>query len=288
MAWKEFYINKRNGGKRLIISPDEETKEKQREILKELYKIYYPFSDFYYAFGGLLFKNIKQLADKHVGKSIVVRLDINDFFDNIDRDILLTELDKDFKKKKVKNSNALLNKIEKYCFYRDKIPQGAITSPFLSNIYLKSFDRVVSVIARLGHYSYSRYFDDLTFSFNSKEIIMDALEDKNTTKPLQIIHIIKIVQSYLEKIKLELNYDKTKIMKKNKRQSVCNLTVNEKVNINRKYYRWLRAIKHHFDTGKETTIGKEQYLGHLAFVHSINPKIVEKLMMKGGEKWEKQ
>lgn len=280
MTWKKFYIKKRSGGKRLIISPDEKTKEKQREILKELYNIYYPFSDFYYAFGGLLFKNIKQLAEKHIGKGIVARLDIKGFFDNIDKDILLTKLDKDFKKKKVKNQDILLDKIEKYCFYKNKIPQGAITSPFLSNIYLKEFDTIISVIVKNGHYSYSRYFDDLTFSFNSKEIIMDALEEKNTAKPLQIIQIIKIVQSYLDKIKLELNYEKTKVMKQNKRQSVCNITVNEKVNVDRKYYRWLRAIKHHFDTDRKTTITKEQYLGHLAFVQSINPERVKGLKIK--------
>ncbi len=277
MEWKKFYIKKRSGGKRLIISPDEETKEKQREILKELYEIYYPFSDFQYAFGGLLFKNIKQLAEKHIGKKVVVRLDIKDFFNNIDKDILLKELNEDFEKKKVKNPNALLNRIEKYCFYNDKIPQGAITSPFLSNIYLKSFDRMISSIAKFGHYNYSRYFDDLTFSLNTKEMIIDALEGKNVTKPLQVGQIIKIVQSYLDKIKLELNYEKTKVMKKDKRQSVCNITVNEKVNIDRKYYRLLRAIKHHFDNDKETTITKEQYLGHLAFVQSINPEKIEKL-----------
>ncbi len=281
MVWKKFYIKKRSGGKRLIISPDEETKEKQREILKELYKIYYPFSDFYYAFGGLLFKNIKLLAEKHIGKKVVVRLDIKDFFDSIDKEILLNELNEDFKKKKLNNSaEILLEKIKKYCFYKDKIPQGAITSPFLSNIYLKSFDRMISSITKFGHYNYSRYFDDLTFSLNTKEMIIDALEGKNVTKPLQVGQIIKIVQSYLDKIKLELNYEKTKVMKKDKRQSVCNITVNEKVNIDRKYYRLLRAIKHHFDNDKETTITKEQYLGHLAFVHSINPEKVEKLKIK--------
>jgi RNA-directed DNA polymerase len=164
MAWKQFYIKKRSGGKRLITSPDEELKEKQKQILEELYKIYYPFKDFYYAFGGLPYKNIKLLAEKHIGKSVIVRLDIKDFFDNIDKEILFEELEKDFEEKKIKNPNILLNKIHKYCFYENQIPQGAITSPFLSNIYLKSFDRIISSITTRGYYNYSRYFDDLTFS----------------------------------------------------------------------------------------------------------------------------
>ncbi len=279
MGWKEFYIKKRSGGKRLITSPNEEIKEQQKQILKELYKIYYPFDDFHYAFGGLPFKNIKLLAEKHISKKVVVRLDIKDFFNNIDEEILLKKLEKDFKKKKVKKPDIFLNKIKKYCFYKNEIPQGAITSPFLSNIYLKSFDRVISVTTKLGYYNYSRYFDDLTFSFNSKEMIIDTLEKEggNIAKPLQVGQIIKIVEFYLDKLKLKLNYDKTKVMKKDKRQSVCNVTVNEKINIDRKYYRWLRAIKHHFDKGKGTTIDKEQYLGHLAFVHSINPEVAEKL-----------
>jgi len=277
MKWKEFYIKKRSGGQRLIVAPNQELKEKQKQILKDLYKIYYPFSDFYYAFGGLLFKNIKLLAEKHIGKNVIIRLDIKDFFDNIDKEILMDKLQTDFKEKKVKNPNILLDKIEEYCFYKNKIPQGAITSPFLSNIYLKEFDRVVSTITKWGYYSYSRYFDDLTFSFNTKEMIIDTLENKNIAKPLQVGQIIKIVKFYLDKLKLELNYDKTKVMKKHKRQSICNITVNEKVNINRKYYKWLRAIKHHFDNNKGTTITKEQYLGHLAFVQMINPERVNRL-----------
>ncbi len=277
MKWKQFYIKKRSGGKRLITSPDEETKEKQREILKELYNIYYPYSDFYYAFGGLPYKNIKLLAEKHIGKRVIIRLDIKDFFNNIDKKILIKKLNGDFKRKKVRNRKVLLKKIKKYCFYEDKIPQGAITSPFLSNIYLIEFDRVISAITKYGYYSYSRYFDDLTFSFNTKEMILDALEKNDVAKPLQVGQIIKIVKFYLYKLKLEPNYDKTKIMKQNKRQSVCNITVNEKVNIDRKYYRWLRAIKHHFDNDRETTITKEQYLGHLAFVYSINPEKITNL-----------
>ncbi len=281
MKWKQFYINKRSGGKRLITAPDEQLKEKQSAILDELYKTYYPFNDFNYAFGGLPFKNIKLLSENHISKKVVVRLDIKDFFNNIDKKILIKELDKDFKKKKLNNSaEILLKKIKKYCFYKDKIPQGAITSPFLSNIYLKSFDRVVSSITKWGYYSYARYFDDLTFSFNTKEMIIDKLEKEEISKPLQVGQIINIVEFYLDELKLKLNYDKTKVMKKNKRQSVCNVTVNEKINIDRKYYRWLRAIKHHFDEGKETTITKEQYLGHLAFVQSINPEKIEKLKIE--------
>ena len=278
MEWKEFYIKKRSGGKRLITAPNEELKEKQKQILKELYEIYH--NDFPSAFGGLPKKNIKQLAEKHVGKEIIIRLDIKNFFDNINKHILIGKLEHDFKKKKVENKDILLDEIKKYCFYKDKIPQGAITSPLLSNIYLKAFDVVTSIVMKRGYYTYSRYFDDLTFSLNNKERIIDSLENENNiAKPLQIRQIIRMVETFLEKVELKLNYDKIKIMKKGQRQAVCNVTVNEKVNIDRKYYRWLRAIKHHFDNNKETTIGEEQYLGHLAFVQSINPEKMEKLKM---------
>jgi len=282
MEWKEFYIPKRSGGKRLITAPDKQLKEKQSAILSKLYEIYYPFSEFHYAFGGLLFKSIKQSAEKHIGKQVVIRLDIENFFDNIDKETLIRILEEDFKKKDVKNPEILLRKIEKYCFYNDRIPQGAITSPFLSNIYLIVFDKTISSIAKLGYYNYSRYFDDLTFSFNSKKMMMEKLDDdKNIAKqPLEIGEIIGTVKENLNKLKLKLNYEKIKIMTRNKRQSVCNVTVNEKININKKYYKLLRAIKHHFDNDRETTITKEQYLGHLAFVHSISPEIVEKLSCK--------
>ena len=277
MEWKEFYIKKRSGGKRLITAPDEELKEKQKQILKELYEIY-PSTNFNYAFGGLPKKNIKKLAEKHIGKEVIIKLDIENFFDNIDKEILIGKLRHDFKKRKLENPDILLDKIEKYCFYKNKIPQGAITSPFFSNVYLKAFDRGISVVMKRGYYTYSRYFDDLTFSLNNKEMIIDAIESEgNIAKPLLIRQIIRIVETFLEKLKLKLNYDKTKVMGKNKRQSVCNVTVNKKININRKYYKWLRAIKHHFDNDNTTTITKEQYLGHLAFVQSINPEKIEKL-----------
>lgn len=279
MAWKEFYIKKKSGGERHIISPDEEIKVEQKEILNELYKIYYPFNEFYYAYGGLPFKSIKKSAENHLRAKVVINFDIKDFFNNINKKILLEILKKDFDEKEVRNAEDILGRIEKYCFYKNMVPQGAITSPFLSNIYLKEFDRIMSAVAHRGYFNYSRYFDDLTFSSNIKKKIIDSI-DETIQKELKAGQIIRIVNHYLEKLNLKLNYEKTDVMSKGRRQNVCNITVNEKVNINKKYYKWLRAIKHHFENNLETTITKQQYNGHLAFVKSINEEVANKLTIK--------
>lgn len=107
------------------------------------------------------------------------------------------------------------------------LPQGAPTSPILTNIVCQNLDRKLSHLALKHNLKYSRYADDITFSgeynaFEEESSFMTAFSD-----------IIKGEH-------FKLNSKKTRVQKKSDRQEVTGVTVNEKLNTPKKYVKELR------------------------------------------------
>jgi RNA-directed DNA polymerase len=112
--------------------------------------------------------------------------------------------------------------------YYNKLPMGAPTSPVLSNLACLPMDHQLEELAAGMDWNYSRYADDLTFS-GDKPFRRDEIHP---------------VRDIIEANGFSINRDKFRIQPHTTRQTVTGLTVNEKVNLNRKYYRRLRAILH--------------------------------------------
>lgn len=111
------------------------------------------------------------------------------------------------------------------------LPQGAPTSPVLSNIVLKSLDKKMSKLAERMGCMYSRYADDITFS-HSKSI--------RRMSPFWQTRIYKIIAKY----GLKVNEKKTKTFVTGTRQEVTGVVVSDKINVSRFYIKQLRVLLH--------------------------------------------
>jgi len=212
-------IPKRKGGFRQIESPCDDLKKKQKALLKELSKAL-KVSPFAHAFAN--YKNISTAAMGHVGKTWVACIDIKDFFPSIT-----------WEKFGKTNSPVSMNDLRDTCFHDFddgkglRLPQGAPTSPLLSNAYLLKLDWLMAWKSAEFDCDYTRYADDLVISGESKKYI---------------VCLLKIAERVLEKnYGLKVNHKKTKVVHRTKRQMVCGVVVNQRLNTSRRLRKNLRA-----------------------------------------------
>ena len=250
-------IPKSDGSKRKLSVPDLILKNVQRSIADNIL-VQYPISRYAQAYkpGGSVIKN----ARPHVGKKRILKLDIEGFFDNVlysqVKDIVF------FEEKYAEPIRTLLTML---CYYRESLPQGAPTSPAITNIIMYDFDETVGAFCREKNISYTRYCDDMTFSgdFDEKKII-------------------SLVKTELRKLGLFLKKRKTAVIPKTKRQTVTGIVVNEKINITKEYKKRIRqemyyvkkfGIDEHLN--RMGISDKEQYIlslkGRIAFVLQAIP-----------------
>lgn len=257
--YREFEILKKNGKKRRISEPLPSLKEIQHWILNN---ILYRINVSKYAKAYIPKINIKQNLIFHKGQAKVFTLDIENFFPSIKQNSI-EEIFKTFGYSKLISS--LLAKL---CCLNYSLPQGAPTSPYLSNIYLKPFDDIISDYCKNNQIRYTRYADDLTFSGEF---------DEN-----ELLNLIKIKLSNLN---LVINDKKTRLMTPNTKQTVTGIVVNEKLQVDFEkrnkirqsvYYIKKFGLENHMSRVK---IKKANYLPHLIgqinFILHINPTDTE-------------
>ena len=213
--YKLIMLRKKNGGLRYIYSPDANLKHAQLQILKNILN---NIKISPYATAYVKGKNLKDNAKPHTNHKYLLKMDITDFFGSI---TYLQVLSTAFNRKRFPTQiGAMLSSL---CCLNDVLPQGAPTSPALSNIVMKNFDDIIGAWCKKRNITYTRYCDDLTFSANS---------------PLYNAYIK--VKNMLEERGFELNEEKTKFITNSSSQRVTGLTVNEKVSIPKEYKRQLR------------------------------------------------
>lgn len=273
---------KRKGQWRIIEAPNEELKAKQHESLERLQYLLF-VSPFAHAFTHN--KSIVSMAAGHVKQPFIIATDFNDFFPSIKEENLKKELyaivrkrclkfglKKNVTKDKrvLKDYNEILEEIFKelevhlYDFGDGKglrLPQGAPASPFLSNVFLHNFDwNAAEKAAELG-IVYTRYADDIVISGDN---------DKELWK-FQKAYL----NPYLGRLGLTINKKKTKFMPNYKRQRVCGIIVNEKLNIPRRWRDRLRAELYQQKDNKEL---RKDTKGRLAFMDMVYKKDWSKIL----------
>jgi len=241
-----FKIPKRDGSMRTIEAPDDKLKVKQRKTLKVLHKTF-RVSPFAHAFQP--YKNTVTCALSHVGKRWVGCIDIKDFFPSIK----LIMFNRHVHAEPFQSPLDYL-----FCFHNfkdrkgERLPQGAPTSPFLSNAYLFKLDWRMAWMSYNRGVTYSRYADDLIFSGDSAS---------------NIRAMFKIAQVILEKdYFLTINHKKTKMMHRRHRQLVCGVVVNEKINLPRK---WRKNLRAEVFQKKRTGFVPEETAGRLAYLNMV-------------------
>lgn len=210
------------------------------------------------------------MAACHVGKRIVVSLDIKDFFHSIKQSQLY-----DFYKK-IGFGEKPARTLSELCTYKAFVPQGALTSPKVSNIVASlTFGPVIKEYCDRKGLTLSIYADDVTISWT------------DTTTPVEVLNVVK---EAITKAGFRVNTKKTKIMTKAQRQYVCGVVVNEKTNLIREERLRLRAIVHNVTVhGLSAEAAKndetpEHFLeilkGKLNWLRQLNQPLGQKLMDK--------
>ena len=213
--YRKVLIPKKSGGYRKLSVPDEVMKRIQRQI-SDVLLIHMPISRYAkaYRFGSTTMKN----ARLHVGKPVVLKLDILHFFDSIRYSDMK---DKVFPAEIYAENIRIL--LAMLCYYKDFLPQGAPTSPAITNILMYKFDETVGTWCQERGIAYTRYCDDMTFSgdFDPAEAIWFDRQE-------------------LRKMGFLLNEQKTRIQRSGQQQTVTGIVVNEKMSIPADYRRKLR------------------------------------------------
>lgn len=244
-------IEKLNGGTRIISIPDDLTLDVQRKILENLEMLNLEFSDCSMAFKKKT--SILDNAKAHLGNAYMIHYDLRNFFDTVYNSKVIDELFK-------RNVPAKLIKIIwKWCFYHGHLPQGAPTSPFLSNLVCSNLDKRFQSLAEKIGATYTRYADDIIIS-GDKNIL------KHQTVFKRIIRTEKFYINY-KKIRIyTLDKDEPGKMKA-PYHKVTGTTVGEKITVNPSYLNkvWKEVKK--LDVG----IISPQILGKISFVNFIDP-----------------
>jgi len=203
--YRNFAVKKKNGKERLISEPLPSLKEIQCWILKEiLAKVKVSIFAKAYRPGIGIVQNLKF----HVGQPIVYTLDISDFFPSIKQE----GVERIFND--LGYSHIVSNLLSKLCTLNNCLPQGAPTSPYISNLFFRDVDQAIGEYCKHHGIKYTRYADDLTFS---------GLFDP---KPLH-----QIVEPLIEGLGLKINPTKSRVMTRNMRQIVTGVPVNDKMQV---------------------------------------------------------
>lgn len=230
--YKEFEIQKKNGSIRQINAPQGGLailQERAKTIIEYFYR---PKKS---AHGFIKGKGIYSNATNHTKKKYVVNVDLEDYFGTI----TFARVYGIFKSKPFNFSHPAASILAQLCTNEGKLPQGACTSPILANLASAALDKQLTQLARRKNITYTRYADDITFSFNQHQVkeIVTLDSDRN-------FEIGETLVSIIEKNGFKINYQKFRVQKRNESQKVTGLVVNDKVNLDRKYFRLTRSMIH--------------------------------------------
>jgi len=254
--YRDFKILKKNGKYRQISEPLPNLKDIQIWILDNILSNV-KVSGFAKAYRKRvsIIENLKY----HQRQSKVLTIDLEDFFPSIK----VKSVESVFKN--LGYSKLLSNLFAKLCTRDNSLPQGAPTSPYLSNIYFKPADRLIATYCIANDIKYTRYADDLTFSG-------DFDEDK----------LLGLVEDVVKDLNLRINKKKTKLMTPNMRQTVTGVVVNQKPQVvfhkrnklrQEIYFIRKFGLENHINNKH---IKQSNYLNHIIgqvnFVLQINPE----------------
>jgi len=234
--YKEFKIQKRSGGTRLIFAPKNRLKFIQRKLNEVLQEIYKQKTSVH---GFVRNKSIKSNAKNHINKRFLINIDIKDFFPSINFGRVYGV----FSSYPFNFNKEVAVALAQICCHKAQLPTGAPTSPIVSNFVCRRLDNALMTFLSKQKCSYTRYADDITISTNLKLLpsTICSITENTLTLNRDFIQIF-------ETNGFQINPDKTRYATKQNRQEVTGLIVNKKVNINRKYLRQVRAMINAWET----------------------------------------
>lgn len=251
-----FTRPKKSGGQRVILAPKKELKTIQRKLLHEILEKL-PQSP--YAHGFIRKHSIVSNAKPHVGKAVVINMDLQNFFPSISfarvRGLFI-HMGYNFT---IASTLAMLcTEHERQPYQRGKfvfyisvgartLIQGAPTSPLLANLAVRNLDKRLAGLAKKLDYDYTRYADDLSFSGDNTQTAWG---------------LVKSASKIVDAEGFTVHPEKIHIFHRSRRQTVTGLVVNDKVATSRDLRRKLRAILHN---AQKTGLNAQNLAGHPDF-----------------------
>ena len=239
-----FEIPKKKKGEfRSIDAPCSRLRNVQRALNFVLQMVYTPHKA---AMGFVKEKSVVTNAHVHLGQNFVYNIDLKDFFHTIVSGRVYNRL----LSKPFCLDDKVASLITDLCCYtkcdtkpneifeknsKKVLPQGAPTSPLLTNIICERLDYKLTRLAKAYGLKYTRYADDITFSGANNVFASDGKFCSS------LRNIIENEEGF------KINTDKTRLSHRGMRQEVTGLTVNTKANVSRKYIKQLRPLIHNWE-----------------------------------------
>ncbi len=270
-----FEVPKKSGGTRMLSSPHKTMAQSQQWILRNILDRIPAHNS---AHGFLTGRSTLTNALPHVSMGVVVNVDLKEFFPSITFPringlfqgfgyspavgTILALICTECPRRKVEYDG----KVYFVSTGPRALPQGACTSPALSNLVSRKLDaRLSGLCARLG-WNYTRYADDMTFSSTGK-----------TSN--EIGYLLARVRHVVEDEGFSINGKKTRVQRQSCAQSVTGIVVNERPGVERKTVRRVRAILHRAareGLQAQNRAGLPDFARHLdgmiAYISMVNPR----------------
>ena len=262
--YKTFEIPKKSGGTRVINAPSGELKYIQEQLSKRLVDYQrsiweeegiYPTLSHGFEKGKSIITN----ARIHRNKRYVVNLDIESFFNSFHFGRVVGFFEKN---RHFHLPHEVAVTIAQIVCYNGVLPQGAPSSPVITNYICRILDRRLLILAKEYGLDYTRYADDLSFSTNDTRFASKYGE------------FLDLVNSEIQRAGFRVNIKKTRLLFEASRQEVTGLIVNKKINVDRHFYKETRAMAHHLYTDSEFSVSGnagtiEQLEGRFSFIDQI-------------------
>ena len=278
--YRQFKIKKKSGGYRQITAPRNRNFMMLLQSVNEVLKSMYAPSN--YAMGFTEGRSVVTNATVHKGQNYVFNIDLKDFFPSVEQGRVMKRLTlapfnfspeialliSGLCSMRVKRDNPDESKkhdLDKQFSY--VLPQGAPTSPIITNMICDTFDRRLAGLAKRFGLRYTRYADDITFS--SMHYVYAEKGDFRK-------ELVRIIQDQ----GFAINEKKTRLQKLGSRQEVTGIIVSDKINVTKKYVREIRSLLYIWDKyGYTVAMSKflPKYKAEKGHVKKGNPNLTNVL-----------
>lgn len=272
--YRQFKIKKKSGGFRQITAPRNRSFMMLLQSVNEILKAMYTPSE--HAMGFTEDRSVVTNADAHKGQNYVFNIDLKDFFPSVEQPRIWKRLQLapfNFPKPiaNVLAGLCSMREVRKDVngedFFAYVLPQGAPTSPIITNMICDTLDRRLAGLAKRFGLHYTRYADDITFSSMHNVYAAKGYFRK------ELDRIIKN-QGFI------INEAKTRLQKLGGRQEVTGIIVSEKLNVSKKYVREIRSLLYIWEEyGYSTAMSKflPKYKAEKGHVKKGNPDLTNVL-----------
>lgn len=278
--YRQFKIKKKSGGYRQITAPRNQSFMILLQSVNEILKSIYTPSE--YAMGFTENRSVVTNAAVHRAQNYVFNIDLKDFFPSVEQGRVMKRLTlapfnfspqialavSGLCSMRVKREQPLETKqhdLDRQFMY--VLPQGAPTSPIITNMICDTLDRRLAGLAKRFGLCYTRYADDITFS-SMHYVYSEKGEFRN-----ELARIIS-TQGFV------INEAKTRLQKLGSRQEVTGVIVSEKLNVTKKYVREIRSLLYIWDKyGYSAAMSKfyPKYKAEKGHVKKGNPDLTNVL-----------